>query len=128
MPSERSFGYLIGAILLLIGAYSLYRGYSQVWAFLWLILGGGLGVCALFSPAVLAPLNKAWFSFGLLLGKIVSPIVLGAIFFLMITPVALLMRLSGRDVLGLRGKKSANSCWVDRAPSEPNPASFKNQF
>lgn len=87
-----------------------------------------MGVCALFSPAVLAPLNKAWFGFGLLLGKIVSPVVLGAIFFLMITPVALLMRLSGRDVLGLHGKKYAHSFWIDRASSEPNSESFKNQF
>lgn len=106
----------------------LYKNYSLVWVSPLLILGAGLGVCALFLPAVLAPLNKAWYSFGLLLGKIVSPIVLGAIFFLMITPVALLMRLSGRDVLGLRGNNSANSCWIDRASSEPNSASFKNQF
>jgi hypothetical protein len=111
-----------------MGGGSLYKDYSQLWFFLFLGAGGSFLVCALFFPTVLSPLNKAWFRLGLLLGKIASPIVLGAIFFLMITPVALLMRLGGRDVLGLRRKKSVSSYWIDRTASEPNSSSFKNQF
>lgn len=66
--------------------------------------------------------------FGMLLGKIVSPIVLGVMFFLMITPIALLMRIKGRDVLGLRRKKNVSTYWIARAAAEPSAASFKNQF
>lgn len=84
-------------------------------------------VAALVRPSLLAPLNKAWFELGLLLGKIVSPIVLGAIFFLLITPVAICSRFFGRDQLRLK-KQKVNSYWVQREPIGPDAESFKNQF
>ena len=75
---------------------------------------------------LLHPLNKLWMRFGLLLGMIVSPIVLGAIFFLLFTPIAVLMRLFGRDELRLRFKKQS-SHWIKRE-KETQSQSFKNQF
>jgi hypothetical protein len=64
---------------------------------------------------------------GLLIGKVVSPIVLGSVFFFLFTPVGIVMRLAGRDELQLKlhGK---TSCWKNRAPAGPEPTSFKNQF
>ena len=81
----------------------------------------------LVSPSNLLPFNKLWMELGLLIGKVISPIVLGAVFFFVITPVGIAMRLSGRDELQLKlhGK---NSCWKNRAPAGSEPISFKNQF
>jgi len=76
---------------------------------------------------VLAPLNRIWYEFGMLLGKVVSPIVLGMIFFLLITPISVMTRMCGRDELKIK-KKSLQSYWVDRLPPGPLPESFKNQF
>jgi hypothetical protein len=82
----------------------------------------------LVMPRLLAPLNKAWFQIGELMGKLVSPIVLGVIFFLIITPVGLLGRLFGRDELRLKRRRQAASYWVERQPPGPTGDSFKNQF
>lgn len=128
LPSERSFGYLFSAIIIILGAYLEHKSHSHSVAAALFLLGGILLAISLLKPALLSPLNRAWFVFGMLLGKIVSPIVLGAIFFLMITPIALLMRINGRDALGLRRKKEVATYWVERAAAEPNAASFKNQF
>ncbi len=127
LPSVRSFASLFTGVFALALAYGLYKGWAST-------LNAALGAAALavaaagiFKPAVLEPLNRAWFKFGLLLGKIVSPIVLGVIFFVVITPVSIVTRLAGRDALRLR-KRSVNSYWIDRAPPGPAPDSFKNQF
>ena len=82
---------------------------------------------AFWAPQILSPLNRLWFSLGLLLGKIVSPIVLGLIFFLLITPVSLVTRLFGRDELKIK-KRTVESYWVDRSPPGPPSESFKNQY
>jgi hypothetical protein len=76
---------------------------------------------------LLRPLNKAWYQLGLFLGRFVSPIVLGILFFIVITPVAIVMRLSGRDALKLR-RQDVSSHWIDRKPPGPEPESFKEQF
>ena len=128
LPSERSFGYLFGAILFIAAVYSLYKGYSQPVVAGLFVLGAIFLATSVIGPALLSPLNKAWFKLGILLGKIVSPIVLGVMFFLLITPIALLLRIRGRDVLGLRRKKDVASYWVVRGAAEPSAASFENQF
>lgn len=127
LPSERKFGFLFVAVFCSLAAYAHYKGWhvSGVAA---LLLGAGiLLLIALFKPAMLSPLNKAWFWLGLAMGKIVSPVVLGIIFYLLITPVALLGRLFGRDELRL-ARSPKDSYWIDRSPPGPDPASFKNQF
>ena len=129
LPSERSFGLLFGAVFALVAAYGwLSKAWSSV------VLLSLVGVALAFvllgfvAPKVLTPLNWLWFQLGQLLGKIVSPLVLGAIFFLMLTPVSLVTRLFGRDELRLKRKASQTSYWLDRAPPGPAPESFKNQF
>jgi hypothetical protein len=87
-----------------------------------------LAVIALTVPRALAVPNRLWFRLGLLLHAVVSPIVLGAIYFLIITPVALLLRLSGRDVLLRTRDPSRDSYWRDRDPPGPASDSFRNQF
>ena len=79
-------------------------------------------------PALLAPLNRVWNKLGLLLGKIVSPIVLGALFFLVITPSAIIIRWMGKDLLNLRRDPKAESYWLVRDPPGPAPESINDQF
>jgi predicted membrane protein len=79
-----------------------------------------------FADNVLAPLNRLWAKFGFLLHLIVSPLTLGVIFFLVVMPIGLLMRLFGKDFLHVNIDKSATTYWVERTPVDPE--SFKNQF
>ena len=84
-------------------------------------------ILALVAPAWLALLNKLWFQLGLLLGRVVNPIILGVIFFIFITPVAIITKLFGRDEL-LINKRTTSTYWLERKPIGPKPESFKNQF
>lgn len=88
------------------------------------VLAAGLAAVA---PGVLAPLNRAWFRLGGLMAAIVNPIVLGLIFFGLLTPVALVGRLFGRDELGLR-RQARDSYWISRLPAPLDLESFKRQF
>jgi hypothetical protein len=85
-------------------------------------------VVALVYPRLLAPLNKLWLKFGLLLYKVMNPLVLGLLFFVTITPIGIVMRLFGKDFLRLRLDRSAKSYWIERTPPGPPPQSMKNQF
>lgn len=92
-----------------------------------LIAGIVVGLLAIVAPRRLTRFNKTWVKLGDLMGKIVSPMVLSVIFFVLITPVALITRLFGRDELGLK-KTDVSSYWIDRVPPGPERDSFKNQF
>jgi hypothetical protein len=127
LPSERSFGLLFVLVFALSGGYTLYKSLPSVVTIVLFVAAALLSVVTFVTPKSLAPLNSAWFSLGMLLSKIVSPVVLGIIFFLLITPVAVIARIFGRDQLKLR-KQATLSCWVDRNPTGPDPQSFKNQF
>jgi hypothetical protein len=83
---------------------------------------------ALLRPSLLAPLNRLWTWVGLLLHRVVSPLVLGVLFFLVVTPVGLLMRARGKDPLRLRSDRVSNSYWIERRPPGPAPDSMRNQF
>jgi hypothetical protein len=76
----------------------------------------------------LNPLNRLWLKFGLLLYKIVNPIVLGLLFFATIAPIGLIMRLTGKDFLRLKLDREAKSYWIERAPPGPSPQSMRNQY
>jgi hypothetical protein len=120
MGSERSFGFIVGGILLVIALWPLMYGESpRLWA---LIPALPLVALAAVYPALLAPLNKLWFKLGLLLGRIISPIMLGIIYFLWITPIALIMRLSGKKFLALGFDPEANSYWIIRPPAKVDAA------
>jgi len=126
MPTDKKFGYFLSVVVTLITLYSYWQDLKN-FAILASILSFLFLAVTLVAPKVLSPLNRAWYELGMLLGKIVSPIVLGAIFFLMITPISLITRLFGRDELKIK-KLSVQSYWVDRSPPGPSSDSFKNQF
>ncbi len=129
LPSERSFGGLFCAIFIALAGYGWLIGkWSSAIVLGCLIAGCAIGLVAVVAPFLLRPVNWVWFQLGQLLGKIVSPIVLGAIFFLLLTPVSLVSRLFGRDELRSKRKAQQQSYGIDRAPPGPEPTSFKNQF
>ena len=123
LGSNRSFGIVFFVVFILIAIYPLInqeevRIWSLIISFLFLILG-------LLNSKILTPLNKFWFKFGILLGKIVSPIIMGIIFFLVVTPIGLLMRLFGKDVINLKLNKKKNSYWIEKVGPK---SKMKNQF
>ena len=127
LPSERSFGLLLAAVFFGGGGFALYKNLPSVLVTTFFLVGALFIFASFFSPNLLAPLNRAWFALGVLLGKIVNPLVLGVVFFVVITPVAIFIKLAGRDALRLR-KQNINSYWVDRSPAGPDSQSFHNQF
>jgi len=119
MPSDRKFGWTFAALFLLIGAF-----YHP-----WLIaLAGVIAIITLTRAEWLAPAKHAWMKFGELLNKVVSPVVMGVIFFGIFTPVAIVMRLAGRDALAMRLDKTLPSYWVRRSPPGPADDSFKEPY
>jgi hypothetical protein len=125
-PSDRSVGFVFVAVLAFATAWLAWTGRP------------GAGFCAstaavlaavsIARPALLAPLNRAWMRFGALLHRIVSPIVLGIVFFALVTPYALVMRLAGRDALRLRRDAGARSYWIDRSQEASRPDAMRQQF
>jgi hypothetical protein len=125
LPSNRKYGFFFTFVFAVAAAY-FYNAASMSWAYTFAVSSViFLGVTVV-KADILLPLNKLWMRFGLLLGMIVSPIVLGIIFFGIFTPIAVLMRISGRDELRLKFNKKP-SHWISR--SEPiKSESFKHQF
>ncbi|MGH6931334.1 MAG: SxtJ family membrane protein [Dongiaceae bacterium] len=124
--SNRSFGLTFTAVFLVLAALSWWRDGD-----LWPYFGGialGFLAAALLVPNVLARLNRLWARFGLLLHRVVNPVVMGLLFFLTITPIGLVMRLAGKDFLRLRFDPAAPSYWIDRVPPGPAPESMRNQY
>lgn len=122
--SERSFGLVFAAVFGVVALWPLLDGGDvRVWAS---IVAVCFALSALVYPAVMKPLNFVWFKFGLLLHKIVNPIIMGMLFYVTIMPIGLIMRLSGKDILNLKIDKSAPSYWIKR--ESPEPDSLRNQF
>ena len=122
IPSNKSFGIVFAFVFLLIAFYPLINsGETRIWSVLisliFLILG-------LLNSKILAPLNKLWFKFGIFLGKIISPIIMGIIFFLVVTPIGLLMRLLGKDLINLKYNNN-KSYWIEKKGPK---SKMKNQF
>jgi hypothetical protein len=124
--SNRSFGFVFMVFFLIVALWPLWKGAGvRVWA---LGLSAGFGALAAVVPGVLGPLNKVWTAFGALLHRIISPITLGVMFFVVVTPMALIVRALGKDLLRLRIDKDAKTYWIDRDPAGPDAESLKNQF
>ena len=122
ISSNRSFGIVFCAFFLIVTLYPLIndepiRYWSLIVSIIFLILG-------ILNSNILSPLNKAWFKFGLFLGKIVSPIVMGIVFFAVVTPIALILKIMGKDLLNLK-KSKIKSYWI--AKTGPK-SKMKNQF
>lgn len=125
-PSNRSFGWLFTIVFTLIGLYSL-AGAGSVYPWMFGLAGLGAAVTVT-RPQWLGPLNRAWMSFGALLHRLVSPVVLGVIFYGVFTPYGFVMRMAGRDVLKRRLEPAARTYWVERDPPGPAAGSFRDQF
>lgn len=124
--SDRSFGFVFAAVFLIIAIWPLWHGAGLRW---WSVgVAAAFAVVAVAVPRVLAVPNRLWMKFGLLLGKIVSPIALGILFYLVFMPIGALMRVFGKDPLKLKRDAAATSYWVNREPPGPPPTSMTNQF
>ena len=125
LPSNRKFGFFFTFVFAAVAAY-FYYSTNVSWAYVFVAAALAFLLVTLINSDALLPLNKLWMRFGLLLGMIVSPIVLGVIFFGLFTPIAMLMRRSGRDELRLKFTQKT-SHWISR--EEPIKSElFKHQF
>lgn len=126
MGSERSFGLVFAAFFAILGLWPLKTGGDiRLWS---LALAAAFLAAALACPRLLRPLNLVWFKFGMVLHHVVTPVVMGLLFFLTVTPVGLLMRATGKDPMRLKRDPSASTYWIRRTPPGPAPDSMKNQF
>ena len=122
ISSNRSFGIVFFVVFLLISIYPIIndqdiRVWSLIVSLIFLILG-------IINSNILTPLNKVWFKFGILLGSFVSPIVMGVVFFLGVTPISFLMKLFGKDVLNLK-RNNSKSYWIEKTGPKSR---MKDQF
>ena len=124
--SDRSFGLVFAGFLIILGAYNWWHQ-GRWWPAPIAIAAAFLAI-ALLRPNVLAPLNRMWTKLGLLMTMVVSPILLGLLFLVVVTPVGLLMRLSGKDPLRLRDRSGAGSYWIVRQPPGPAGDTMVDQF
>lgn len=124
--SDKGFGLVFAGFFGIVTAISLWRsGTTWHWA---LPVAVVFLVVSYTVPSILAPLNRLWMKFGLLLYKVMNPLVLGLLFFVTIMPIGLVMRAFGKDFLRLRLDRNARSYWIERTPPGPPPQSMKNQF
>ncbi len=125
LPSNRKFGFFFTFVFAVAAAYFFYY-VNITWAYVFVVTSSTFMVITLVKSDALMPLNYLWMRFGFLLGMIVSPVVLGIIFFGLFTPIATLMRLCGRDELRLKFSQKA-SHWISRNKLIKSD-SFKHQF
>ena len=123
MASNRNFGLVFFIVFLIVGLWPLiHENQIRIWsiiiAIIFLILG-------LINSNLLKPLNIIWFKFGLLLGSIISPIIMGIIFFVVITPTGLIMKIIGKDLLNNKYDKNKKSYWIIRGKPK---STMKQQF
>jgi len=121
--SNKNFGLVFFVMFILIALWPLLSdGNIRIWSvivsIIFLILG-------LLNSKILTPLNKIWIRFGILLGKIVSPIVMGIVYFGVVTPIGLIMKLFGKDILNLKIDKNKNTYWSSKTKTT---SKMKNQF
>ena len=123
ISSNRSFGFLFFVVFFVISLWPLKsQGDLRLWAIILSLVFLVLGVL---NSKFLTPLNKLWFKFGILLGSIVSPIVMGTVFFIVVTPVGLIMRFLGKDLLRINRNKTISTYWINRDKQEKT---MKKQF
>lgn len=124
--SDRSFGLVFATVFLVIAGWPLLHGEAlRGWS---VGVSAAFALVALLKPALLAGMNRLWAKLGVLLGKVVSPIALGILFYGILTPIGVLMRLAGKDPLRLKFDPDADSYWISRDPPGPPPDSMTNQF
>jgi hypothetical protein len=124
--SDRSFGLVFAGFFAVLTLHNWWRA-GHSWS-IYLAIAAVFLAAALLRPVLLHSLNRAWAKLGSLLGSIVTPIVMALLFFLVITPIGLLMRLTGKDTLRLRGARKGDSYWIMRDPPGPPGETMSEQF
>ena len=122
VSSNRSFGIVFFIVFLLIATYPLLKGNDvRFWS---LLISFGFLILGLINSKILSPLNKLWFKFGLILGKIISPLIMGIIFFVVVTPNGVVMRVLKKDLLNLKYNQK-ETYWIEKTGPK---SKMKNQF
>ena len=125
-PPDRQFGLVFTVVFTVLALWPLVSGRPVRW---WsAVAAAGFLVCALVVPGVLAPLNRLWLWIGLLLHRVVSPLVLGLVFFSTVTPIGLVLRALGKDPLRLTFDPAAPTYWIERRPPGPPGHTMPNQY
>ena len=122
VSSNRSFGIVFFIVILLIATYPLLKGNDlRIWS---LLISFGFLILGLINSKILSPLNKLWFKFGLILGKIISPLIMGIIFFVVVTPIGIVMRVLKKDMLNLKYNQK-ETYWIEKTGPK---SKMKNLF
>ena len=122
LPSNRNFGIVFSIVFLIISLWPLLsQNDIRIWL---LVISGIFLILGLINSKLLLPLNKIWFKFGILLGNFIAPIVMGIVYFMVVTPTGLIMRLLGKDLLNLK-KNNKDTYWIEKDNSNND---LKNQF
>ena len=120
--SNRSFGTVFFVVFLLIGLWPVLNGNEpRIWSIVISLIFFILGIL---NSKILTPFNKAWFRFGIFLGNFISPIIMGIVFFLVVTPTGLIMKLFRKDLINLK-KNNSSTYWIEKKDIK---SSMKNQF
>ena len=127
MTSDRRFGLVFAGFFLVIAILKYWHNTNN-WVFFWAAASAVTIVITVVAPRTLHPLNILWFRFGLLLHKVISPLIMGLLFYAVVTPTGLIMRARGKRPLNLGFDPAASSYWVVRTPPGPRPRTFQNQF
>ena len=123
MSSNKSFGIVFFVFFLILSLYPLLN--KEKLNLLFLIFSITFLILGILNSKILTPLNKVWFKFGIILGKIISPIIMGIIFFLVVTPIGLIMKTLGKDLLKLKYNKKDSTYWIEKNGPK---SKMKNQF
>jgi large-conductance mechanosensitive channel len=127
--SDRAFGCTVGTILMVIGAAkALVAGAIPLVACLIFAAGALLVLLGIFATSRLSPLNRVWLKVGATIAKVINPIVLALLYFLVVTPMALIMRIAGKRPLRLAPDRAASSYWICREPPGGETSSMRRQF
>jgi hypothetical protein len=124
-PSDRNFGWVFTLAFLFFGLWPLHH--RQPIRPVFLILSGGFLLVTLLRPKLLHPANRLWTQLGILLGKVISPVFTGLLFYVVFTPAALILRWMGKDLLNLAPDPNAPTYWIARSPSQDD-SGMVNQF
>jgi hypothetical protein len=124
--SDRAFGFVFTVVFALIAAFQWW--YGNGWWPYWLAASAATLAISVAVPRILRPVNRLWMLVGLLLHKIINPVIMALLFFACIAPMAMLMRLFRRQFISIRYDKAAKSYWINRDPPGPRPDTMKHQF
>ena len=123
VPSNRSFGLLFFIIFLIISLWPIKSGEDlRLWSFILSLVFLILGIT---NSKLLTPLNKLWFEIGITLGNFISPVIMGVVFFLVVTPTGIIVRILGKDLLKTTKNKNISTYWINRVTKK---TTMKKQF